>query len=659
MAGTPQAETLAPWQRGNPFRPDAPDAPATSKLDLSMLTVPIGRNKPLVIAITLAFVALGLVYVSITPRTYTALAQLLIDPRGLQVVRDDIAGRSNAGEGAASEADSQVSVISSASTLDNVITSLRLDEDPLFGARQQGFIGRMLGNPVIEPRMRARRVLERALTVRRLERSFVFTIGISSSDPVRAAAVANAIATTYLENEITSRAELTRRASGALVDRLDEMRRRVETAERDLEEYKARNNLIGAGGRLVSDQQLAELNTQLINARVRTVEARTRFERITDAQRRRVQPDFIPEALQLGSIAALRGRFADVKRQEAELLQSLGPRHPSVLSAQSQAAELQRQIDQEIARVAQGAETELRRAEAAQGMLEQTLDSLKRSVVDSSSAQVRQRELEREFEAARVVYQTFLLRANELREQISVDTTNARIITRAVAPLEPSDPPPALIVVAAALVGFAFGAGAAFVREQIRPSAPPPPAGGGAPLPRPAPAPAPAGPAFATAPTARNDLSWDAPAAAPPPAAPHPAKGGIESLTPLPVLARLSAGELANGTPADSLVAAMAGLGAAPADRARVVLIVAPIAGETGAKVAFDAARIAARTARVLLVDVDDEGRRLSTRFPAERGGLQDVLGGGPLVGSLVRQDGSSLAILPLGPGRWRWTRRA
>jgi G-rich domain on putative tyrosine kinase len=70
---------------------------------------------------------------------------------------------------------------------------------------------------------------------------------------------------------------------------------------------------------------------------------------------------------------------------------------------------------------------------------------------------VQLRELERELEANRAVYQSYLQRARETAEQEGVDTTNARVITNAVPPIDRSGPPRRLIVTGAAAGGFALG----------------------------------------------------------------------------------------------------------------------------------------------------------------------------------------------------------
>src|SRR4051812_36429804 len=101
---------------------------------------------------------------------------------------------------------------------------------------------------------------------------YVIEAILSTTDPQKSARIANAIATTYIDQEVAAKSELARRMSASLAARLDELRARVQKSEDRVEDYKSRRNIIGASGRLVSEQQLTEINNQLVQARARVAE---------------------------------------------------------------------------------------------------------------------------------------------------------------------------------------------------------------------------------------------------------------------------------------------------------------------------------------------------------------------------------------------------
>jgi hypothetical protein len=174
----------------------------------------------------------------------------------------------------------------------------------------------------------------------------------------------------------------------------------------------------------------------------------------------------IAEAVQSQTVAALRAQQAEVLRRKAELTARLGERHPSIADINAQAHDLQQQVDREVGRLAQAARGDYERAQATRQALLTRLNGLKQEAVTTNQALVRLRELEREVEASRAVYQSFLTRSRETSEQERVNTTNVRVLSEANVPNKRAFPPRTLIVLALALAfGAAAGAGLGFARD--------------------------------------------------------------------------------------------------------------------------------------------------------------------------------------------------
>ncbi len=282
--------------------------------------------------------------------------------------------------------------------------------------------------------------MDKQVMIRRGERTFVIDITTITGDGAKSARVSNAIAEIYLEDQTEFRAEAAQRASNSLGSRLAELRERVRVAEDKVEKYRASNNLVGASGKLVSDEQLSISNAQLAQARARVADAQARFDQIRTLRPQSIEAGAVPEALQSQSIANFRTQLGAALTRESDARVLYGPQHPQFVSAQEQVRDARRQIAEELARIVQGSRAELDRARAAEAAISQSVDRLKRESLSSSQAAVQLRELEREADANRQVYQAFLLRARETGELTNVDTTNARIITSAVAPLEKAGP---------------------------------------------------------------------------------------------------------------------------------------------------------------------------------------------------------------------------
>ena len=236
----------------------------------------------------------------------------------------------------------------------------------------------------------------------------------------------------------------------------------MREAEERVEAFKARNNILGASGQLVNEQQLSELNNQLGAARARTAQAKARLEEVERLQRTKGDVGAFPEAVQSPTITALRSQYAEIMRREAEQMTSLGARHPAVIEIQAQADRLRRMIEEEVNRTALSARSEYESAHANEEMLARNLEALKHNAVITNEAMVTLRELERDVQASRAVYEAFLVRARETGEQERLDTKNIRVISRADLPLHRSFPPSNLIL-AVARIALGIGAGIAII----------------------------------------------------------------------------------------------------------------------------------------------------------------------------------------------------
>jgi polysaccharide biosynthesis transport protein len=417
-------------------------------------------------------IAASAIVLAMPPR-FTATAQILLDLQGLRVLQNDLTPRADQSSDAQlTDAESQLQVISSGEVLTAVVEREKLQDDPEFGGAQPGPLEWLFGHSSTAPTeqdriLRAVNVLRNRLVARRPDKTFVIDISIWSSNRDKAARLANDIANVYLEQQLAAKTAAAKRTNAALTARLAELRDRVSASAHRVEDYRAQHQIIGAGGQLISEQQLGELNNQLVLAQTAAAEQKSRYDDIVRLQRTHSDPDAIAEVIQSPTITALRGRYADAKRVWADETATLGPRHPKVEAAAAQVEQARNIIDDEVARIGKTALSDYNRAQANVETLQQKLQALKDEVSETRQSLVRLRELEREADADRVIYDALLSRAKEVGEQEGVDNTNSRMITRAVPPANRSGPPRLLIVAGALGVGLLVGLGLALVRDQL------------------------------------------------------------------------------------------------------------------------------------------------------------------------------------------------
>lgn len=455
---------------------------SASVFDLLALFELLWRRKTTIIASALitacAAVAIGK---SLTPR-YTATAELYVDPRELQLVDRELTPRAQDISGLSMVVESQARLITSNSVLRRVIQQTRVDEDPEFGGASKGLAASLLGRLGLELHSTGKAkqddtatldALSKHIKIRKTERSFVVDIDVWSHDPAKAAMLANTLAEAYLTESKSTQAAAARRATNELSGRLKELQQRLRNAENALAVYKARNDFVGTHDSLLSDQQLSASNQRLAAAHAATLDAQARFDQIEKSRNASTDAGAIPEALQSPTIANLRAQYAEARKKYAELSAELGPLHPSLRQMQKQVEDLRHTINEEVDRFEQSAKNDLIRAREYEASISKALDKQKRQSVELSRASVRLRELERDVEANRDVYQSFLKRSRETEEQESLNTSASRVIGEATVPLHRSFPPAmSLIAMLGLMLGGLGAAGWAIAIDRL-----PPPAG--------------------------------------------------------------------------------------------------------------------------------------------------------------------------------------
>ena len=469
-----------------PERADRPAAPAPAGFarlaDPAWVVATLWARRGLILLLALTGFCLALfASLFITPK-YVSTAQLFIDPRDLRVLQNDVSPNTVGSDPTSitSYLESQARVIASDSIKTRVVERLDLDKDPDFGGASRGGLlsflsaGGDAAGASGKALAYALAALDKTVTVRRGERTFVIDITATAQDPGKAARIANAMAEAYLEDQAAVRAEAAQRATAALTGRLEELRNRLRLAEEKAQRYREANNIVGVSGKSLGEEQLALNAAQLVAARTRATEAKAKLDQIAATRASSIEAGALPEAVASNTMTALRAQLGAALAKEADLVASLGARHPALTAAQSQVRDARRQITEELGRIARSAKAEHDRAVEAERQLARRVDQLTAAQHAEGRASVQLRELEREVESSRAVYDAFLRRARETGELGGIDTTNARIISPAMPPLEKSGVSRRALALLGGFGGAAAGAalalGLALLSMPLRPA---------------------------------------------------------------------------------------------------------------------------------------------------------------------------------------------
>jgi len=436
----------------------------------------VRRSRNLILATTLLGLLLGVGYALSVPKMYVSTADILVDPRDIKVVGSDLTPSQLPTDASLAVAESQARLIDSSSVLTKVIDRAGLTKDPEFNGTLKpagiaGFfasIRNMLsGNGAEDATTLETRVLNnlrRSLTISRDAKSFIFSVSVKTREPEKSAHIANIISDVFQQQLGSIDSDAAKRASDALSARLADLRTSVEQAEGAVEKFKAEHDLVNIQGKLITDDDIANLNNQLSAARAETIRLNARAESLKGMTADSLFTSGLPEGLRSGAITALRSQYAAARQQADGLATKLGPRHPQLIQLQSQAEGLRREIEAELNRIRASIQVDLKRSVQQEQDLAARLAQLKVQHAGNNEELVKLRELEREASAKRSVYEAFLLRTRETGEQEGINTANVRVISPARPALESAGPSRRNIVLVGLLLGLFAGLGIAILR---------------------------------------------------------------------------------------------------------------------------------------------------------------------------------------------------
>jgi succinoglycan biosynthesis transport protein ExoP len=433
---------------------------------------------PTLLAAVLSIAAVNLV----TPR-YKSEARILVDGRENVFLRPT--GERNEERTAldAEAVTSQVQLLLSRDLAREVIRKNKLAELPEFDPVLQGMsplksllalfgIGR---DPFsLTPEERVLDAYYDRFTAYAVDKSRVIVIEFQSRDPDLAARVANSIAETYLVLQQNARQEQAKAASQWLSGEIDNLRKKVADAESRVEDFRSKSSLfVGTNNTTLSNQQMGELNTQLNNARALKSDAESKA-RLIREMLQSGKPIEASEVLNSELIRRLSEQRVTLRGQLAEQSSTLLDNHPRIKELKAQLADLDRQIRDEASKLSRSLDNDARIASGRVDGLSASLEQLKKQATSTNGNDVQLRALEREAKAQRDLLESYLAKYREAntRENIDAAPADSRIISRASVSNAPAYPKKLPIVLIATLATLMLSAGAIVTGELLRMTAP-------------------------------------------------------------------------------------------------------------------------------------------------------------------------------------------
>lgn len=470
----------------SPVRPDRPwqravgQAADSDFIDLKKIWHAIWSRRWGIALLVGVVALLTVILLSRMTPIYKAVATVLIETKGTPVL--SFQPTADTPVELSEYLQTQLSLMQSRGVAERVVRDLNLTEHPEFDLRQQsgplidfsGIAAALTGEEVEQPT--EAQILDYA-TQSLMERTSVWVEGksqlvylsIAMADRMTAAEATNQLAQAYIEAQLEAKVDMSMTAAGWMNERLVSLREKLQDSEDRLQAYLDAEGLVDLDGvGTISANELSLTGDRMIDARRQRAEAESQYQQVESMRNQGWERlASVPAVLGHPLIQQFKADQAHARSRVEDLSRRYGDRHPAMVSARSDlnaaTASLRQQVEQVVASI----ERNYQLAMANENSLRASFDENKGRIQDISRKEFKVRDLQRQVESDRALYDTFMTRLQETTATSDLSTTNARVVDAAIPPTEPSAPNKKLIFVVALFLALVIGIAQAIIREIL------------------------------------------------------------------------------------------------------------------------------------------------------------------------------------------------
>ncbi|MBL4628488.1 MAG: AAA family ATPase [Roseicyclus sp.] len=447
---------------------NTPSDPISDDIDIVALFGVLWRAKWwIMLCGILGILAAGYYGTQMAVPMYPARATIALEGEGQQQVIADIESIFAGGGTDTVAINTEIEVLRSRTLIGRLVDELALVDDPEFNgiSAEPGLLtqARMAVSDwepgvVTDVALRNRVIdaLIARISVSNIRQSLAFNIQIETTDPEKSALIVNQLAEIYIENQIRRKLDEATRAIEFLSLRTTELQSNVEMLEQGLAQRMEASDAIDTELLQAQNLQLRDLRARVADAGETLAEDRALLDAIGAAggAANGATDGTPPETLTADNIAAI-----------VDLIEASGDGRFGGIVQRIRAGRLSPEATEvALAGIVADLEDRIRRTQAQLRSLQGSAEELTAQIRVESDELIQMQQLDREVDAARLLYQIFLTRLQEASIQQGLETADARVLSHAVPRTASSPRVMMLMVLSGALAGF-FGALAALIRE--------------------------------------------------------------------------------------------------------------------------------------------------------------------------------------------------
>ncbi|MBM2837571.1 MAG: putative Protein-tyrosine kinase [Deltaproteobacteria bacterium] len=391
---------------------------------------------------------------SATP-VYKATATIKIDKETPKVVNyEDVLPKS---ADAQDFYRTQYGILKSRAIAKMVIEKLSLDKHQEF----QPSVGAIAAGSVDERKLMDS--FQKRLEIEPVKNSSLLKVAFSSSNPEFSSQAANAVAQAYIDYNVDSKFRTSEKARQWLLDKINEVRARVEVSEEALQTYTRERGIFSLEkDENIVMQRLENLNMELSKAETDRMSKEAIYSESAGSP---AEALLTIRGNQL--IGGLKAEHAKLESEYSRLMMFYKPDYPKMTQLKNQMDTLEERIRKEVSNLVDGIASDYREAMKREQFIRSTFETQRELAIQMKDKAIQYNILKREVDTNKELYNGLLQRLKEIGTSAVEAISNVQVLDRAEVPDRPFKPSKGLNIILGVWAGLFLGICSAFSIEYM------------------------------------------------------------------------------------------------------------------------------------------------------------------------------------------------
>jgi capsular exopolysaccharide synthesis family protein len=280
-----------------------------------------------------------------------------------------------------------------------------------------------------------------AISATNQRNTYIFNIGATTTDPLKSARITNALAALYIQDQIDVKFQATENAVSWLSERVVELEAELQQKQDLVKERRSSMDVSTVEALEALNQQQRAMGERLAEARLASAREEARLNTLQDLARNGSRAELVA-GLDDPALTRLAARLAEGEAGAEDLFAD------------------------RLALLTQEAENAAARQTQQTAALQASYDRLQTRFDTQSSAVIELQNLERDLNATRTLYETFLTRLKETSVQRGLQQADSRVLSAAT-PGQYVEPRKSRIMALAMLLGALLGSLIVLARQFL------------------------------------------------------------------------------------------------------------------------------------------------------------------------------------------------